>query len=62
MNLWYQPATNDWNGKNMGYHEKDKLEDFICKQIKAGTMDPHVAFQRMTSDWVKFYQDEGLDH
>jgi hypothetical protein len=43
-NLWYQPATNGWNGKNMGYHEKDKLEDLICKQIKAGTMDPTSHF------------------
>jgi uncharacterized protein YraI len=22
-NLWYQPAVNEWNGKNFGFHEKD---------------------------------------
>lgn len=60
-NLWYQPASNDWNGKHFGYHEKDKLEAYICAQIKDGQLDPHEAYDRMTKDWVKFYLDEGLD-
>src|SRR5882762_1025916 len=60
-NLWYQPAIGDWNGKDFGYHTKDKLEAFICVQIKAGKLDPKEAFDRMTKDWVKFYLDEGLD-
>jgi uncharacterized protein YgiM (DUF1202 family) len=60
-NLWYQPAIGDWNGKDFGYHTKDKLEAFICVQIKAGKLDPKVAFDRMTEDWVKFYLDEDLD-
>src|SRR4051812_15113431 len=59
-NLWYQPADVKWNGDQFGYHEKDKLEAYICAQIKAGRMDPHDAYTRMTNDWVKFYQDEGL--
>ena len=25
-NLWLQPETNVWNGRNYGYHEKDDLE------------------------------------
>jgi hypothetical protein len=25
-NLWFQPATNVWDGKNYRYHEKDDLE------------------------------------
>ena len=57
-NLWYQPATNDWNGENLGYHEKDKLEDEVCKEIKAGQLDPSDAFQKMTTDWVAFYHDK----
>jgi uncharacterized protein YgiM (DUF1202 family) len=60
-NLWYQPAIGDWNGKDFGYHTKDKLEAFICVQIKAGKLDPKEAFDRITGDWVKFYLDEGLD-
>lgn len=60
-NLWYQPAENDWNGKNFGFHEKDKLEAYICVQIKAGKMEPKDAFSRIQKDWVKFYLDEGLD-
>jgi len=60
-NLWYQPAANDWNSKDFGFHAKDKLEAFLCIQIKAGKLDPKEAFDRMTKDWVKFYLDEGLD-
>jgi hypothetical protein len=57
-NLWYQPAINDWNGENLGYHEKDKLEDEVCKEIKAGQLDPNDAFQKMTTDWVAFYHEK----
>jgi uncharacterized protein YgiM (DUF1202 family) len=60
-NLWYQPAVGDWNGKDFGYHTKDKLEAYICVQIKAGKLDPKEAYDRITKDWVKFYLDEGLD-
>lgn len=60
-NLWYQPAENEWNGRNFGFHEKDKLEAYICVQIKAGKMEPKDAFSRIQTDWVKFYLDEGLD-
>jgi uncharacterized protein YgiM (DUF1202 family) len=60
-NLWYQPAIGDWNGKDFGYHTKDKLETYICVQIKARKLDPKEAFDRITKDWVEFYLDEGLD-
>lgn len=60
-NLWYQPAVGDWNGKDFGYHTKDKLEAYICVQIKAGRLTPKDAFDRITKDWVQFYLDEGLD-
>ena len=56
-NLWPQPENNQWNGVNYGYHEKDKLESYICMEIKAGRLDPKEAYQRMITDWVKFYQD-----
>jgi uncharacterized protein YgiM (DUF1202 family) len=60
-NLWYQPAVGEWNGKDFGYHTKDKLEAYICVQIKAGKLTPNEAFDRITKDWVQFYLDEGLD-
>ncbi len=60
-NLWYQPAANEWNGRNFGYHQKDVLEAAICRQIKAGSLSPQEAYSRLTSDWVKFYLDLGLD-
>jgi hypothetical protein len=60
-NLWYQPALNDWNGKHFGYHQKDKLEAYVCAQLKDGKLDPQEAYDRMIKDWVKFYLDEGLD-
>jgi hypothetical protein len=60
-NLWYQPAENEWNGANFGFHEKDKLETYVCAQISAGKMNPGDVFNRMTKDWVKFYLDLGLD-
>jgi hypothetical protein len=60
-NLWDQPADNQWNGENFGCHEKDKLETYVCDQIKAGKLDPKDAYSRITTDWVKFYLDVGLD-
>ena len=56
-NLWFQPATNVWNGKNYGFHEKDELEAWICQQIKANRLDPREAFDKMTTDWVKYYDE-----
>ncbi len=57
-NLWYQPKENPWNGENLGFKEKDWLEADICKQIKAGTLDPSEAYKRLTTDWVAYYHDE----
>jgi len=60
-NLWDQPAENEWNGENFGFHEKDKLETYICAQIITGKMNPKDAFNRIKTDWVKFYLDLGLN-
>jgi hypothetical protein len=56
-NLWFQSETNMWNGKNYGFHEKDDLEAWVCQQIKDGQLDACTAFDRITTDWVKFYQE-----
>jgi hypothetical protein len=61
-NLWYQPITNEWNGQNFGFKEKDRLETYICQEIVANRMNPADAYRELTEDWVKFYMDEGLDH
>jgi hypothetical protein len=57
-NLWYQPIDVEWNGRTLGFKEKDKLEAWICKQIKAHKLEPQEAFERITKDWVKFYIEE----
>ncbi len=54
-NLWPEPAANVWNGADYGFHTKDKLETYICAQIKAGKLDPAVAYQKVTTDWVAYY-------
>ena len=61
-NLWFQPATNVWNGKNYGYHEKDDLEAWVCQQIKAKRLDPQEAFDKLTTDWVKYYDEVKPGH
>lgn len=44
-----------------GFHEKD-LEARICQQIKAGALDARSAFNRLTTDLVKFYDDVKPGH
>jgi hypothetical protein len=61
-NLWFQPATNVWNGKNYGYHEKDDLEAWICQQIKMNRLDPRETFDKLTTDWVKYYEEVKSGH
>lgn len=60
-NLFYQPAVNMWNGKNYGFHAKDALETRICALVKSGKLAPAMAFQKITTDWVRFYIELGLD-
>lgn len=59
-NLWPQPAKNLWDGQNFGFHEKDRLETYLCSQIKSGNLDPKIAFEKITSDWVAYYQSLNL--
>jgi hypothetical protein len=39
-NLWYRPKDNEWNKENLGFKEKDWLEAEVCREIKAGQLDP----------------------
>jgi len=56
-NLWFQPAHAMFNGKDFGFKTKDRLESFICVEMKAKRLDPKVAYDRITTDWVQFYLD-----
>jgi hypothetical protein len=61
-NLLYQPAQNMWKSNNFGYHQKDDLENWVCIQVKAGKLDPKEAFEKLTSDWVKYYMEVNPKH
>ena len=61
-NLWYQPDINIWNGRNFGYHQKDDLETWVCEQIRQDRIDPKEAFDRITTDWVKYFLEANPRH
>lgn len=60
-NLWLEPANVMFNGINVGFHTKDKLESYICDQIKKGKIDPKVAYSEITQNWYNYYISLGLD-
>lgn len=57
QNLWLQPAHVFFQGEDYGYHAKDVLEAHVCAQIKNGNIDPQIAYKKITSDWIKYYQE-----
>lgn len=60
-NLWAQPEKNYWNGTNYGFHEKDRLEAFLIRQLKSGIIEPTEAQKCIAQDWVLCYR-ENLQH
>ena len=58
-NLWIQPRINKYKKVNYGFAEKDLLEQYICGKIKEGTLTPKEAYNKITTDWVKFYLESG---
>lgn len=54
-NLWFESYTTTINGKRMGAHEKDSLENEIHKEICAGTITLTEGQQELTGDWYKYY-------
>jgi hypothetical protein len=56
-NLWFQPIHAMFSGKDFGFKTKDRLEAFICIEVKTQRMDPKAAYDKMTADWVQFYLD-----
>lgn len=56
-NLWIQYEHVYWFGTDYGFRAKDRLEAYVCREIKAGRLDPKYAFKRITEDWVKYYNE-----
>ena len=53
-NLWPEP----YNPKP-GAHEKDKVENYLKKQVCAGSMTLTDAQQRISTDWVSVWKQIG---
>jgi hypothetical protein len=54
-NLWPQPAK-----PIPGFHEKDKLENYLHKQVCAGKMALVDAQAMIRTDWYVAYKNAGL--
>ena len=54
-NLWYQPINVIYKGQNVGFKLKDRLETWVCVQIKANRITPQDAFENITKDWYAYY-------
>lgn len=50
-NLWVQFDTYP------GYHEKDKLEDYLLHNVCNGNIDINYAQERIYDDWYEYYQE-----
>jgi hypothetical protein len=61
-NLWVQRADSTYNGRPMGFHQKDDLETELCKEITHGTLKPKGAFACLANDWVRCYLDKKPPH
>jgi hypothetical protein len=55
-NLWPQPYTGQWNAR-----EKDKLENFLHKQVCDGKITLEEAQRKIASNWIQTYLEFGLD-
>lgn len=54
-NLWPQMAN-----PKPGFHEKDKLENWLHRQICMGKMTPEAAQSAIAADWYALYLKAGL--
>jgi hypothetical protein len=50
-NLWPEPAN-----PTPGYHEKDKVENYLHKILCSGEINLSEAQQMISSDWLKTYE------
>lgn len=56
-NLWVQPERAFWQGQDFGFHTKDKLEAWACRELKVGLLTAGEISSRIKTDWVAFYKD-----
>jgi hypothetical protein len=54
-NLWPQPSQ-----PTPGFHEKDKLENFLRREVCAGRKELPMAQRELQKNWYKAYVAEGL--
>ena len=55
-NLWPEPYTGKWNA-----HTKDRLENWLHKQICQGNMTLQEAQEAIRKDWTKAYIKYGIN-
>ncbi len=56
-NLWPEPAE-----PTPGFHEKDKLENHLHRQVCNGEITLKEAQELIRKDWLAVYQKYGLEH
>ena len=54
-NLWPEPYDTKIDGKTIGAHQKDKVEDLLKKRVCDGTITLQEAQGQITGDWCKIY-------
>lgn len=55
-NLWPEPALTVVRGRDMGYHQKDRLENALHKAICDGKITLARAQAGMKADWTVLYR------
>jgi hypothetical protein len=55
-NLWAEPYDVDYQGLQMGAHEKDKAENAAHWQVCAGNITLASAQQQIANDWTVLYR------
>lgn len=58
-NLWPEPYTIMVNGENLGARAKDKVENYLHKEVCAGRMTLSDAQQKISNDWYAVYKSIG---
>lgn len=54
-NLWPEPYNSKVDGKTIGAHQKDKVEDLLKRQVCSGEITLEEAQDQISRDWYKIY-------
>jgi hypothetical protein len=55
-NFWPEPWNINVNGFDLGAHTKDRLEDYLGKQVRLGQMSGATARALLAGDWTIEYE------